>query len=90
MVPLAEKICKKKAPVWLLVLALIPLTADGATQLFGLRESTNFLRLFTGSFLGATISLVVFPFLLDASERLWPQLKIAWKGLNRKKGLFNN
>lgn len=54
----------KPLPVYLLVFFLIPLTIDGAVQLFGLRESTNIIRLFTGILAGFGVVLFLYP-------RLW-------------------
>ena len=46
--------------VWL-ILAMIPTAIDGTTQLFGLRESTNALRLWTGLILGVAIAYYIIP-----------------------------
>ncbi len=46
--------------VWL-VLALIPTAIDGTTQLFGMRESTNALRLWTGLILGVAMAYYILP-----------------------------
>ncbi len=39
-------------PWWLWVLMILPLAVDGTTQMFGLRESTWELRVFTGTLFG--------------------------------------
>lgn len=46
--------------IWLII-AVIPTALDGTTQLFGMRESTNALRLWTGLILGAAIACFVIP-----------------------------
>ncbi|MFC1775012.1 DUF2085 domain-containing protein [Nanoarchaeota archaeon] len=54
---------KIKFPVgrkWLLI-GLTPLAIDGITQLTGLRESNNILRLITGVFLGCILTLYIVP-----------------------------
>ena len=42
---------------WMVSLAMVPMALDGFTQLFGFRESTNTLRVLTGSLLGGVTSL---------------------------------
>ena len=49
-------------PKWLL-LAMIPIGLDGGTQLLGLRESTNELRLITGAIIGFTAAFYLVPML---------------------------
>lgn len=52
---------------WFMYLALIaPMAIDGFTQLFGLRESTWFLRTITGSLFGAATVWVAYPYLQKA------------------------
>ncbi len=46
--------------IWLL-LAMIPTAIDGFTQLFGMRESTNALRLWTGLILGVAMAYFIIP-----------------------------
>ncbi|MDD5096551.1 MAG: DUF2085 domain-containing protein [Candidatus ainarchaeum sp.] len=43
------------------ILALVPIALDGGTQLIGLRESTNFLRLLTGGIAGFAFSFYCVP-----------------------------
>lgn len=66
------------------LLFLIPILIDGFTQLFGLRESTNVLRLLTGALGGIGLGLLVYPFYykvlkgFSSSTRpvlLWPGMK---------------
>lgn len=56
---------------WFTYLALIaPMAIDGFTQLFGLRESTWFLRTITGSLFGAATVWVAYPYLQKAVSEL--------------------
>ncbi len=48
---------------WILVAAAMPTAVDGFTQLFGLRESTNFLRLITGAIIGIVLPFYILPIL---------------------------
>ena len=48
---------------WILVAAAIPIAIDGTTQLIGLRESTNFLRLLTGAIIGIVLPFYIVPIL---------------------------
>jgi uncharacterized membrane protein len=50
-------------PIWIFVLALIPIAIDGGTQLIGLRESTNTLRLITGAIAGFAVPFFLIPLL---------------------------
>lgn len=51
--PLMKKIDNTEFPkIYWLVPALLPLVIDGGTQLIGLRESTNLLRVITGFIAG--------------------------------------
>lgn len=43
------------------ILALVPIALDGGTQLIGLRESTNLLRLITGGIAGFAFSFYCIP-----------------------------
>lgn len=52
-------------PIWFL-LALVPIGLDGGTQLIGLRESTNFLRLLTGAIAGLAFSFYCVPLMNKA------------------------
>lgn len=53
----------KWPPVWILLIALVPTAIDGFTQLFGWRESTNTLRLFTGAVMGVVMPFYIIPML---------------------------
>jgi len=44
-------------PGWLAFLCLLPMALDGGTQLLGLRESTNALRLITGALAGVVAGM---------------------------------
>jgi uncharacterized membrane protein len=48
---------------WILVAAAMPTAVDGFSQLFGLRESTNFLRLVTGAIIGVVLPFYILPIL---------------------------
>ncbi|MCX6773023.1 MAG: DUF2085 domain-containing protein [Candidatus Micrarchaeota archaeon] len=61
ILPFIQKIESEDWPnKWILVAAAVPIAIDGTTQLFGLRESDNALRLWTGFIIG-----VVLPFYLQ-------------------------
>ena len=45
--------------LWILILLMIPMIADGATQLLGLRESNNPLRLLTGFLFGFALLMLL-------------------------------
>jgi uncharacterized membrane protein len=48
-------------PVIWLIISIIPVALDGGTQFIGLRESTNLLRLITGSMMGIGMSFYIIP-----------------------------
>ena len=48
-------------PGWVVLAAAAPLVLDGGTQLLGLRESDNTLRLATGLFFGAAVPYYLIP-----------------------------
>lgn len=50
-------------PLWAFVLFALPMAVDGFTQLFGLRESTWELRLWTGSLFGLGSVWLAYPYL---------------------------
>ena len=47
------------------VFLFIPMALDGTTQLVGLRESTQLLRVLTGSLFGLGFALIICPLLFD-------------------------
>jgi uncharacterized membrane protein len=55
-----------KLPFWAYGLLLVPMLADGLTQLFGLRESDWFLRSLTGLLFGAASVALAYPYVDDA------------------------
>ena len=56
---------RKTPTIWILVLAAVPVAIDGGTQLIGMRESTNSLRLFTGAIIGFVIPFFLIPLVND-------------------------
>ena len=64
ILPFLQKIETEDWPnKWILVAAAIPTAIDGTTQLFGLRESTNALRLWTGFIIGIVLPFYILPIL---------------------------
>lgn len=62
--PFVRKIDARIAPPLIFfIIALIPIALDGGTQILGLRESTNELRLITGFIAGIAIPFYVIPIL---------------------------
>jgi uncharacterized membrane protein len=55
-----------KMPLWLFALFVLPAAVDGFTQLFGLRESTWYLRLITGAIFGTGLVWLAYPFVEEA------------------------
>ncbi len=55
-----------KMPLWLFALFVLPAAVDGFTQLFGLRESTWYLRLITGFIFGTGLVWLAYPFVEEA------------------------
>ncbi len=51
----------RSIPWWLWVVAMVPMALDGGTQLFGLRESTVWLRLLTGAIFGLATAWFTLP-----------------------------
>lgn len=60
---------------WILILALLPLGIDGFTQLIGLRESTNDLRIITGMFFGMLTAFFIMPAFLQIYDELYIFIK---------------
>ena len=64
LLPFLQKIESEGWPNrWILVAAAITTAIDGTTQLFGLRESTNLLRLITGAIIGVALPFYILPIL---------------------------
>ncbi len=62
--PLVRKMGEKSVPPLIyFLLALVPIGLDGGTQLIGLRQSTNELRIITGFIAGIVIPFYVIPML---------------------------
>jgi len=62
--PFFLKMDSKKWPnKWILVAACIPIGIDGGTQLIGMRESTNLLRIITGVIVGIVLPFYLIPIL---------------------------
>ena len=66
--PRPDQARRWRAPFWGMCLAAVPMALDGFSQLFGLRESTNTLRVLTGALLGLTVAFWVVPHLYDAFD----------------------
>ena len=66
VMPFLYDVKSRKTPtIWILVLAAVPIAIDGGTQLIGMRESTNALRLFTGATIGFVIPSFLVPLVND-------------------------
>ncbi len=59
-------------PWWVWILMILPMTLDGTTQMFGLRESTWELRLLTGTLFGVGSTWFVLPFMQKTIEETTP------------------
>jgi len=83
MLPLVRKIESDLWPnKWLLVAACVPIAIDGFTQLFGWRESSNFLREITGAIVGFALPFYIVPMLNSLWEIVEEKLS---KGKKAKK-----
>lgn len=60
---------------WYLIMALIPMGIDGTTQLIGLRESFNELRLITGLIAGFVGVFYILPVFLSIADELLKKLE---------------
>ena len=64
---------------WILLVAAIPIAIDGTTQLVGLRESTNLLRLVTGAIIGIVLPFYLLPIINSVyyflQAKFFPQKK---------------
>jgi uncharacterized membrane protein len=62
--PFLQKIESEEWPnKWILVAACIPIGIDGLTQLVGMRESSNLLRIITGAIIGVVLPFYILPIL---------------------------
>jgi len=59
-----------RVPFWGIGLAAVPMALDGFSQLFGLRESNNTLRVITGCLLGGAVAFWAIPALYDAFDEI--------------------
>ncbi len=57
----------RSIPLWLWLVAMLPMALDGGTQLFGLRESNVWLRLLTGAIFGLATAWFTLPQIEDAA-----------------------
>ena len=60
---------KKIPPISLFIIAITPMAIDGLTQALGFRESTNLIRIITGSIAGFAIPFYLIPTLNFFIER---------------------
>ncbi len=67
---------KTMPPRWLLVASIVPLALDGASQLLGLRESSNMLRLATGLVFGIVIPQYLIPATMPLFDGKKPVFKV--------------
>lgn len=75
--PKPKSIDSKSVPSMLwLVLASVPMAIDGGTQFLGWRESTNLLRLLTGSLLGFVCAYYLIPLVNILSSRFSKESRI--------------
>jgi uncharacterized membrane protein len=56
---------RKTPNLLILVFAALPTVIDGGTQLLGIRESTNSLRILTGAIIGFVIPFFLVPLIND-------------------------
>lgn len=67
--PLVRSLPTRKMPSkWYLVFFLFPIALDGGTQLMGLRESTNLLRVITGAIAGSLVPFYLIPLMMASSS----------------------
>jgi uncharacterized membrane protein len=71
---------------WLLLAACVPIGVDGLTQLLGLRESTNSLRLLTGFIVGIVLPFYIVPILNSVYGMACEGIAGMGKGEARDKG----
>lgn len=56
---------------WILIIALLPVGIDGLTQLVGLRQSTNDLRVVTGMILGVLSAFFIVPAFFQVYDEIY-------------------
>jgi len=62
--PFVRKVGSEEWPnKWLLVAACVPVAIDGGTQILGLRESSNAIRMITGFIVGIALPFYIVPML---------------------------
>ena len=67
--PFFRRICTPTMPsLRYLALFLLPMAVDGGTQLLGLRESTNTLRVITGGIAGLAVPFYFIPLMMASSS----------------------
>jgi len=72
ILPFVRKVQSTQMPnKWLLAIALVPMAIDGTAQLVGLYESTNMLRLITGSIAGFALPFYIIPMLNMAADNIF-------------------
>lgn len=72
ILPFVRKVQSTQMPnKWLLAIALVPMAIDGTAQLVGLYESTNMLRLITGSIAGFALQFYIIPMLNMAADNIF-------------------
>ena len=64
-------------PWWVWILMILPMALDGTTQMFGLRESTWYLRVLTGSLFGLGNVWFALPLMQKSLLNTPPQVAIA-------------
>lgn len=55
-------------PIYAMIVFLVPMAIDGTIQFFGLRESTNIIRLLTGFLGGIGVILFLYPRIWKMNE----------------------
>jgi uncharacterized membrane protein len=67
--PLVRALPTREIPSkWYLVVFLFPIALDGGTQLIGLRESTNMLRIITGAIAGSIVPFYLIPLMMASTS----------------------
>ena len=80
--PLVRKIGSEEWPnKWLLVAACVPIAIDGGTQLIGMRESSNAIRMATGAIIGVVLPFYIVPMM----NSLWAAVE-GWARREKESG----